>query len=58
MDLADATNIVFRDVPAPCCHTCPLLDLDLHAVDGGGLMRRQVSECLQRHKQRNGQGLD
>lgn len=44
MDLADATNIVFWDVPAPCCHTCPLLDLDLHAVDGGGRMRRQVSE--------------
>lgn len=53
MDLTDATDIVFWDVPAPCRHTCPLLDLDLHAFGGGGLVWRQVSEGLQRHEQRN-----
>lgn len=39
MNLTDATDIVFWDVPAPCSHSCPFLDLDLHASGGGGLMR-------------------
>lgn len=32
MDLADAADIVFGNVPAPCCHSRPLLDLDLHGL--------------------------
>lgn len=53
MDLTDATDIIFRDVPAPCSHSCPFLDLDLHAFEGGGPMRRQVRECLQGAQQRH-----
>ena len=40
MDLTDATNIVLRDVPAPCRHSCPLFDLDLHIFGGVDLMGR------------------
>ena len=45
MDLTDSTDIVFWDVPAPCCHGCPLLDFDLHVFGDVVLMRRLVSAC-------------
>lgn len=58
MNLTDTTDIVFWDVPAPCSHSCPFLDLDLHAPEGGGLMRRQVGQCPQGPQQTNSEGQD
>lgn len=51
MDLTDATNIVFWDVPAPCCHSSPLLDLDLHASHGVGFMGRKAGARKDSNKQ-------
>ena len=33
MDLADAADIVFGDIPSPGRHGVPLLDRDLHGCD-------------------------
>jgi hypothetical protein len=32
MDLADATHVVLRDVPAPSCYGLPLFNRDFHSV--------------------------
>lgn len=56
MNLTDTTDVVFWDVPAPCSHSCPFLDVDLHAPEGGGLMRRQVGQCPQGPQQTNNKG--
>lgn len=54
MDLTDATDIVFRDVPAPRRHSSPLLDLDLHASHGVGVMGRKAGARRDGSKQQLG----
>lgn len=45
VDLTDPTDIVFWDVPAPCGHSRPLFDFDLHVFGDAFLMRRLASAC-------------
>lgn len=46
MDLADTTDVVVGDIPSPCRHRVPLLDLDLHVEFQEYVRLQRVSRWL------------